>query len=76
VIEGAGAKVLNVEWGNEVVSLNNLGAMYRFSEEGYYSMSLEIEDTNGNVKSIGKSRIIRVLDPVKFRIFSNINQIK
>jgi len=53
-------KITKVGTGEEVFTWLNKYMVYLFTDEGEYNISLELEDTNGNIKTITKNGLIRV----------------
>jgi hypothetical protein len=45
----------------ENIYYNNKYFSYMFTEKGSYSVSLELEDTNGNTKTVSKKEIIKII---------------
>jgi len=54
-------RITKVETGEVVFDWLNKYMVYLFTEEGEYNISLELEDTNGNKKTVIKNGLIRVL---------------
>jgi hypothetical protein len=52
---------------NDVISIRNKTFVYKFFEEGDYSLEVTIFDTNGNKNSIKKENIIKVISGKTFK---------
>jgi len=53
-------KITKVETGEVIFNWLNRYMVYLFTEEGEYNISLTLEDTNGNIKTVTKNGLIRV----------------
>lgn len=54
-------KITNAKTNELVFEWNNKYMVYLFTDEGEYTVSLELKDTNGNTKTVTKNGIVRVL---------------
>lgn len=64
--------LLNAKTEEIVVELKNcLYFCYTFIKKGQFSLSVEIEDSNGNLKIVKKNKIINIYDTKEFKILEN-----
>jgi hypothetical protein len=54
-------KITDVKTGEVIFEWLNKYLVYLFTDEGEYNISLELEDTNGNKKTVTKNGLIRVI---------------
>lgn len=54
-------KITNSKTGELIFEWNNRYMVYLFTEEGEYTVSLDLKDTNGNTKTVTKNGIVRVV---------------
>ena len=54
-------KISDAKTGDLIFEWNNRYMIYLFAEEGEYTVSLELKDTNGNTKTTTKNGIVRVV---------------
>ncbi len=54
-------KISKVDTGEVIFEWLNKYMVYLFTDEGEYTISLELEDTNGNKKTIAKNGLVRIV---------------
>lgn len=55
-------------------SIESLYFVYTFRQEGIYTLKVEIIDTNGNINSVTKEKMVRVYKTDRYRLIREINK--